>query len=113
MSAVAYTTSQSFFEAAFETIATIARKHRARRAQRIALVTLMDMDASRLDDLGLNVHDVVEALHAQPAATNVLAAVARPAPPTGQPPPSPPDAIPLTRPQSSGEGANENVRTSP
>jgi hypothetical protein len=74
MSAVAYTTSQSFFEAAFEKIATVAREHRARRAQRIALVTLMDMDASRLDDLGLNVGDVVEALHAQPAETKVLAA---------------------------------------
>ena len=74
MSAVAYTTSQSFFEAAFEKIATAAREHRARRAQRIALVTLMDMDASRLDDLDLNVHDVVEALRAQRAETKVLAA---------------------------------------
>jgi hypothetical protein len=74
MSAVAYTTSQSFFDAAFEKIATVAREHRVRRAQRIALATLLDMDASRLDDLGLNVHDVVEALHAQPAATKALAA---------------------------------------
>ena len=38
----------------------------------IALVTLMDMDAGRLDDLGLNVQDVVEALNAEPAETRVL-----------------------------------------
>ena len=74
MTAVATTTSSSFFEAAFEKVATIAREHRVRRAQRIALVSLMEMDASRLDDLGLNVHDVVEALHTQRAETKTLAA---------------------------------------
>jgi hypothetical protein len=73
MNAVAYTTSQSFFETAFEKIATATREHRVRRAERIALTTLMDMDASRLDDLGLNVHDVVEALRAQPAGTKGFA----------------------------------------
>jgi hypothetical protein len=72
MTAVAHTTSQSFFEAAFERISGFAREYHVRRAQRIALVTLMDMDASRLDDLGLNVQDVVEALNAQPAETKVL-----------------------------------------
>jgi hypothetical protein len=74
MTAAAHTTSQSFFEAAFERVVGFAREYRVRRAQRVALVTLMDMDASRLDDLGLNVHDVVEALNAQPAATRVLEA---------------------------------------
>ena len=74
MTAVAHTTSQSFFDAAFERIAGFAREYRVRRAQRLALVTLMDMDASRLDDLGLNVHDVVDALNARPAATCVLEA---------------------------------------
>jgi len=73
MTTIAYTISQSFFEAAFEKIVTVARQHRIRRAQRIALATLMDMDASRLDDLGLNIHDVVEALHAQRAETKILA----------------------------------------
>ena len=72
MTTAAHTTSQSFFEAAFEKIATFAREYRVRRAQRIALVTLMDMDAGRLDDLGLNVQDVVEALNAQPVETKVL-----------------------------------------
>ena len=72
MTAVAHTTTQSFFEAAFEKISAFARDVQVRRAQRIALVTLMDMDASRLDDLGLNVQDVVEALNAQPAETKVL-----------------------------------------
>ena len=72
MTAVAHTTSQSFFEAAFEKISTFARESRVRRAQRIALVTLMDMDAGRLDDLGLNVQDVVEALNTQPLETKVL-----------------------------------------
>jgi hypothetical protein len=72
MTAVAHTTSQSFFEAAFEKVSAFAREYRVRRAQRIALVTLMDMDASRLDDLGLNVQDVVEALNTQPAETKVL-----------------------------------------
>lgn len=74
MTAVAPTTSQSFFEAAFEKISTFAREYRVRRAQRIALITLMDMDASRLDDLGLNVQDVVEALNTQPVETKVLEA---------------------------------------
>jgi uncharacterized protein YjiS (DUF1127 family) len=35
---------------------------RAARARRIALATLMEMDAHRLNDLGINPHDVVEAL---------------------------------------------------
>jgi hypothetical protein len=72
MTAVARTTTQSFFEAAFERVAGSVREYRVRRAQRIALVTLMGMDASRLDDLGLNVQDVVEALNAQPVETKVL-----------------------------------------
>jgi hypothetical protein len=72
MTAVARTSTASFFEEAFERIATFAREHRARRAQRIALVTLMDMDAARLDDLGLNAQDVAEALSAPAPAARVL-----------------------------------------
>lgn len=74
MTTVAHTTSQSFFEAAFEKIAGFAREHRVRRAQRIALATLMDMGASRLDDLGLDIQDVIEALNAQPVGTRALEA---------------------------------------
>jgi uncharacterized protein YjiS (DUF1127 family) len=72
MTAVAHTTTASFFEEAFERIANFAREYRLRRAQRIALVSLMDMDTSRLDDLGLNAQDVVEALSAPAPATRVL-----------------------------------------
>ena len=72
MTTVAHTTSQSFFEAAFERIAGFAREHRVRRAQRVALVSLMDMDAGRLDDLGLNIQDIVEALNSPQAPSHVL-----------------------------------------
>ena len=72
MTAVAHTPTASFFEEAFERIANFAREYRVRRAQRVALVSLMDMDASRLDDLGLNAQDVVEALSAPAPATRVL-----------------------------------------
>jgi uncharacterized protein YjiS (DUF1127 family) len=36
----------------------------ARRAQRLALNDLLSMNATRLDDLGLNRHDVIEAIAA-------------------------------------------------
>ncbi len=72
MTAAARTSTASFFEEAFERISTFAREYRVRRAQRIALVTLMDMDAARLDDLGLNAQDVAEALNAPAPATRVL-----------------------------------------
>ena len=72
MTTVALTTSQSFFEAVFERLSGFARQHRVRSAQRIALATLMDMDVSRLDDLGLNVHDVVEALRAEQGSGRML-----------------------------------------
>ncbi|MEO6394403.1 MAG: hypothetical protein ABIO40_00650 [Devosia sp.] len=52
----------SFFSAAFGTIASQFRAANARRSRRIALLSLMDMDASRLDDLGLSVSDVMDAL---------------------------------------------------
>lgn len=72
MTATAQTTTSSFFEQAFEKIATFAHEQSARRAQRIALATLMDMDAGRLDDLGLSTQDVVDALSAPPPASRVL-----------------------------------------
>jgi hypothetical protein len=72
MTTTARSTTASFFEDAFGRIAAFAREYRIRRAQRIALVSLMDMDASRLDDLGLNAQDVVEALSAPTPASRVL-----------------------------------------
>lgn len=36
---------------------------RAERARRAALRSLLDLDSSRLDDLGINRHDLFEALH--------------------------------------------------
>ena len=58
------TRTNSFISAAFEAVATRVHTARVRRSQRIALLSLMDMDASRLDDLGLNVGDVMDALAA-------------------------------------------------
>ena len=43
-----------------------------RRAQRNALATLMEMDAGRLDDLGIDTCDVIEALRTEPVATRQL-----------------------------------------
>lgn len=72
MTTATRTTTASFLASAFEAIGGHVRVARARRAQRIALVTLMDMDASRLDDLGLNAQDVIDALSAPPPAVRVL-----------------------------------------
>lgn len=72
MATIAPTTTRSFFESAFEKVSAFAREHRVRRARRIALVTLMDMDAHRLDDLGIALEDVVEALNTQSGEPNVL-----------------------------------------
>ena len=68
------TTTSSFFSAAFDDLAKRVRMARARRAQRIALITLMDMDASRLDDLGLSVGDIVDALQSPVPPAPVLEA---------------------------------------
>jgi uncharacterized protein YjiS (DUF1127 family) len=56
--------SRSFVSAAFEAVAGRVHRAQLRRSQRIALLSLMDMHASRLDDLGLNVGDVMDALAA-------------------------------------------------
>ena len=41
-------------------------KARAARAQRVALGTLLEFDAHRLDDLGINRGDLFDALHRHP-----------------------------------------------
>lgn len=71
------TTTASFFSDAFDSLAKQVRAARVRRAQRIALVSLMDMDASRLDDLGLSVGDIIDALQSPPAAPVLEARRAR------------------------------------
>ena len=62
MTTAARTTSASSFETAFEVLVTRARAIRTRRAQRIALAHLMEMDAHQLDDLGISAADVADAL---------------------------------------------------
>jgi uncharacterized protein YjiS (DUF1127 family) len=47
---------------AFVAVANAFAAWKAARARRIALSSLMEMDAHRLNDLGLNAQDVVEAL---------------------------------------------------
>lgn len=73
MTRVSRNTTQSFFEAAFKRTGGLVREYRVRRSQRAALVMLMGMgmgmDASRLNDLGLNVQDVADALNAQQSVT--------------------------------------------
>lgn len=52
-------------------VQTVVRDFRilkARRAQRLALRTLIEMDASRLDDLGISVQDIRDAINAPRAA---------------------------------------------
>lgn len=48
---------------AFAAVATALAAWQAARARRIALASLMEMDAHRLQDLGINPHDVADALN--------------------------------------------------
>lgn len=59
------TTPASIISAAFGALAGKVRVARARSVQRIALQSLLEMDPHRLDDLGLNVRDVRNALAAR------------------------------------------------
>ena len=61
-------TSTSIVGSLFRSAVAALRAASARRAQRIALGELLRMDPSRLDDLGINQQDVVEALSAPPPA---------------------------------------------
>jgi uncharacterized protein YjiS (DUF1127 family) len=54
-------------------IAAWAAKTRAAWAQRQALQNLLDLDAHRLDDLGINRGDLFDAMHAQQRPTGLLA----------------------------------------
>ena len=61
--AAAVTAAQSPVRRAFRAIAAAFASWQAARARRIALGSLMEMDAHRLNDLGLNAQDVVDALN--------------------------------------------------
>jgi uncharacterized protein YjiS (DUF1127 family) len=50
-----------------------ARAIRKRRAECIALATLLDMDRHQLDDLGLNAGDILDAMKAPRLAHGLLA----------------------------------------
>jgi len=64
--AVAETTAgaaKSPVRRAFAAIAAAFAAWQAARARRLALASLMEMDAHRLNDLGINPHDVADALN--------------------------------------------------
>jgi uncharacterized protein YjiS (DUF1127 family) len=48
-------------------------KARAERAQHQALTSLLDLDAHRLDDLGISRTDLFDAMRAEPHSTRLLA----------------------------------------
>ena len=52
----------------------LVAKVRAARAQRVALGTLLEYDAYRLDDLGINRGDLFDALHHPVTASRELSA---------------------------------------
>jgi uncharacterized protein YjiS (DUF1127 family) len=58
----------SFIGIVFDAIALIVRAAAQRRRQRIALAQLLSMSPERLDDLGLNPQDIVDAFDAPPPA---------------------------------------------
>jgi len=66
------TTPSSFFESAFETMTRRIRGAQSRRAQHLALASLMEMDAHQLDDLGISIGDVIEARQSPRSAGPVL-----------------------------------------
>jgi uncharacterized protein YjiS (DUF1127 family) len=66
------TTPSTFFESAFETLAQRVRGAHSRRTQQLALASLLDMDAHQLDDLGLSVGDVLDALNSPPPVAPML-----------------------------------------
>ena len=47
----------------FAVVAAAFATWQAARARRVALASLMEMDAHRLNDLGINPHDVADALN--------------------------------------------------
>jgi uncharacterized protein YjiS (DUF1127 family) len=65
-------TDGSFVLSAFVALIEGFRTIRDRRARRLAIASLLELDPSRLDDLGINVGDIREALSiAQPAGARL------------------------------------------
>ncbi|MEO8683466.1 MAG: DUF1127 domain-containing protein [Devosia sp.] len=62
----------SFIITLLRRIASGLREARVRRNRRLALATLMSMPEARLDDLGINRQDIVEAFTAPRSATPSL-----------------------------------------
>jgi uncharacterized protein YjiS (DUF1127 family) len=67
-------TNFSFAGGAFSALIGGLRTLHARRAQRLAVAALLEMDPSRLDDLGVNALDIREALSAPLPTGSRLAA---------------------------------------
>ncbi len=56
----------------FALVLAFFAKARAQRAQRVALDSLLQLDAYRLDDLGINRGDLFDAMHASYRPTKLL-----------------------------------------
>ena len=54
-------------------VAVLFAKARAARDQRLALSSLLDLDAHRLNDLGINRGDLFDAMRAEQHSTGLLA----------------------------------------
>jgi uncharacterized protein YjiS (DUF1127 family) len=50
---------------------------RVRRAQRLALASLLELDSARLDDLGINTQDVAEAIRSRGETRRTAGVVTR------------------------------------
>jgi uncharacterized protein YjiS (DUF1127 family) len=61
----------SFASSAFGALARSFRIMRARRAQRLAVRALLDMDRGQLDDLGIDIEDVRDAFAAPEAGQHL------------------------------------------
>lgn len=64
----------SFTAMVFDAIAQALRAAAQRRARRIALAQLLSMSPERLDDLGINPQDILDAFQAPPPAGPLLEA---------------------------------------
>lgn len=53
-------------------LAALLAKHRAERAQRLALQSLLELDPHRLDDLGINRGDLFDAMRTPRRPTDLL-----------------------------------------
>ena len=66
-------TTASFVSRAVGAVGEAIRALHARRTQRLALAALVEMDAYRLDDLGITVGDVQDAMQAPQAGRHLEA----------------------------------------